>query len=179
MSSAKLRQFCLGRNVLICHQLWVVLFSCWFSWVKNTVHMGEPHTIHKCMTSLSGLSLPHDTFTCFRFVLCVCCNYNISVWWIRVNHDDVIQWKHFPRYWPFVRGIHRSPVNSPHKGQWRVALIFSLICAWIDAWVNNRAAGDLRHHRAQYDVIVMYSHICLNVASYAISIQQTHDVINT
>ena len=34
------------------------------------------------------------------------------------NHDDVIKWKHFPPYWPFVRGIHRSPVNSPHKGQW-------------------------------------------------------------
>ena len=34
-----------------------------------------------------------------------------------VGHDDVIKWKHFPRYWPFVRGIHRSPVNSPHKGQ--------------------------------------------------------------
>ena len=28
-------------------------------------------------------------------------------------HDDVIKWKHFPRYWPFVRGIHWSPVNSP------------------------------------------------------------------
>ena len=26
------------------------------------------------------------------------------------NHDDVIKWKYFPRYWPFVRGIHRSPV---------------------------------------------------------------------
>ena len=34
-------------------------------------------------------------------------------------HDDVIKWKHFPRYWPFVRGIHQSPVNCPHKGQWR------------------------------------------------------------
>ena len=34
-----------------------------------------------------------------------------------VLHDDVIKWKHFPRYWPFVRGMHRSPVNSPHKGQ--------------------------------------------------------------
>ena len=46
-------------------------------------------------------------------------------------HDDVIKWNHFPRYWPFVRGIHRSPVNSPHKGQWRGALMFSLIYAWI------------------------------------------------
>ena len=31
-------------------------------------------------------------------------------------HGDVIKWKHFPRYWDYVRGIHRSPVNSPHKG---------------------------------------------------------------
>ena len=50
------------------------------------------------------------------------------------RHDDVIKWKHFPRYWPFVRGIHRSPVNSPHKGQWRGALMFSLICARINDW---------------------------------------------
>ena len=70
-------------------------------------------------------------------------------------HDDVIKWKHFPRYWPFVRGIHRSPVNSPHKGQWRGALMFSLICAWINAWVNNREAGDLRRYRAHCDVTVM------------------------
>ena len=35
-----------------------------------------------------------------------------------VIHHDVIKWKHVPRYWPFVHGIHWSPVNSPHKGQW-------------------------------------------------------------
>ena len=29
-----------------------------------------------------------------------------------IFHDDVIKWKNFPRYWPFVRGIHRSPVNT-------------------------------------------------------------------
>ena len=71
------------------------------------------------------------------------------------KHDDVIKWKHFPRYWPFVRGIHRSPVNSPHKGQWRGALMCSLIYVWINGWVNNREAGDLRHHRPHYDVAVM------------------------
>ena len=73
------------------------------------------------------------------------------------SHDDVIKWKHFPRNWPFVRGIHRSPVNSPHKGQWRRALMFSLIRVWINDWVNNREAGDLRRYRAHYDVIVMKS----------------------
>ena len=54
-----------------------------------------------------------------------------------------------------LRGIHRSPVNSPHKGQWRGALMFSLICVWIDGWVNNREAGDLRRYRAHCDVTVM------------------------
>ena len=39
-------------------------------------------------------------------------------------HDDVIKWKHFPCYWPFVRGTHRSPVGSPHKSQWCGALFF-------------------------------------------------------
>ena len=48
-------------------------------------------------------------------------------WRLCPSHDDVIKWKHFPRYWPFVRWIHRSPVNSPLKGQWRGALMFSLI----------------------------------------------------
>ena len=71
------------------------------------------------------------------------------------DHDDLMKWKHFPRYWPFVRRIHRSPVNSPHKGQWRGALMFSLICIWINGWVSNGEAGDLRRHRAHYDVIVM------------------------
>ena len=73
-----------------------------------------------------------------------------------LSHDDVIKWKHFPRYWPFVRGIHRSPVTSPHKGQRRGTLIFSLICVWINGWVNTREAGDLRRYRAHYDVTVMY-----------------------
>ena len=72
-----------------------------------------------------------------------------------VFHDDVIEWKHFPRYWPLVRGIHRSPVNSPHKGQWRGALMFSLICVWINGWVNNGDAGDLRRYRVHYSVIVI------------------------
>ena len=72
-----------------------------------------------------------------------------------LEHGDVIKWKHFPRYWPFVRGIHRPPVNSQLKGQWRGALMFSVICAWINASVNNCEAGDLRRYRAHYDVTVM------------------------
>ena len=75
---------------------------------------------------------------------------------IEPTHDDVIKCKHFPCYWSFVWGIRRSPVNSPQKGQWRWALMFSLICAWTKVWVNTRDAGDLRHHCTDYDVTVMF-----------------------
>ena len=71
-------------------------------------------------------------------------------------HHDVIKWKPFMRYWPFVQEIHRSPMISPHKGQWRGALVFSLICAWINGLVNNCEACDLGHRRAHFDVTVMY-----------------------
>ena len=98
---------------------------------------------------------------------CHCC---VNIWLLLVlrqchttyYHDDVIKWKHFPRYWPFVWGIHRSLVNSPHKGQWRGALMFSLICTRINGWVNNGKADDLRRYRAHYDVTVM-PFLCLIV----------------
>ena len=51
--------------------------------------------------------------------------------------------------------IFRVTVNSPHKGQWRGGLMFSLICARINGWINNCEAGDLRRNRAHYDVSVM------------------------
>ena len=75
-------------------------------------------------------------------------------------HDDVMKWRHFP-HWPFVRGIHRSPVNFLHKGQWGGALMFSLICAWTNGRLNNRYSGDLRRHQSHYDVTVMYQMVCM------------------
>ena len=81
----------------------------------------------------------------------------------------VIKWKHFARYWPFVWGIHRWPVNSPHKGQWRRALMFSLIGAWINDSVNNGEVGDLRRHRAHYDRIVMDSCETLQITSMSVA----------
>ena len=75
------------------------------------------------------------------------------------EHYDVIKQKHFPPVWPYVPGIHRSPVHSPRKGQWRGALMFSLICVWINGWVNKCEAGDLRRHRTHYGIIVM-GHFC-------------------
>ena len=72
-----------------------------------------------------------------------------------IRHDEVIKWKHFPCSWPFVQGIHRSPVNSPHKGQWRGTLRFSWICLCTNVWINNLDPSDLRWHHSHYDVTVM------------------------
>ena len=80
----------------------------------------------------------------------------MSVYFSNRHHDDIIKWKHFLRYWPFVRRIHRWPVNSPHKCQWRGAFIFSFICAWVNGWVHNREADCLRRHRTHYDVTIIY-----------------------
>ena len=101
---------------------------------------------------------------------------NKSVIVSTIIHDDVMKWKLFPRCWPFVRGVHLSPVNSTHKGQWRRALMFSFICARINVWVNNRGADDLRRHRAHYDVIVMYFAVITRYTRHWSSFRITHTV---
>ena len=101
------------------------------------------------------VKLPFDAMTSFRMAKEASRNGEAQHW----LHDDVIKWKPFPRYWPFVQGIHRSPVNSPHKGQWLGAMMFSLICVWKNGWVNNREAGDLKRYRAHHDVMVMSSFV--------------------
>ena len=68
-------------------------------------------------------------------------------------HDDVMKWKHFLRYWPFVRGIRPGefPAPRPVTRSFDVFLIF----AWTNSWVNNGNAGGLRLHHADFDVIAM------------------------
>ena len=129
---------------------------------NETLYENEPHAVWKDLSCVNNFM----SSVTRRRVLCGTLDITLdisilieSTWcllmvWGSFSHDDVIKWRHFPRYWPFVRGIHRSPVNSPHKGQWRGALMFSLIFAWTNGWVNNGDAGDLRRHRAHYDVTV-------------------------
>ena len=130
--------------ISLCNQCTCYVVHCWLNFDNIVI-------------SSSLLASPF-LLRVFANVLTRCLNDGL-LWFAYVTvlsyHEDVIKWKHFLRYWPFVRGIHRSPVNSPHKGQWREALMFSLICAWMNGWVNNREAGDLRCHRAKYVGTVM------------------------
>ena len=69
--------------------------------------------------------------------------------------EQNVPWRHqmetFSALLAICAGNSPVPGNSPHKSQWRGALMFSLICVWI----NNREAGDLRRYRAHYDVTVI------------------------
>ena len=78
---------------------------------------------------------------------------------------------------PTCAGNSPVPVNSPHKGQWRGALMFSVICVWINGLVNNREAGDLRRHRGHYHINVMFIS-CLSFVQL-IGHQTTHKHTHT
>ena len=117
----------------------------------STTYIVLPMNIHTVLLYyfISAISLvARDPCASFTDIIHGCFNDSWA-------NDDVIKRKHFPRNWPFVWEIHRSLVNSPHKGEWRGALIFSLICVWRNGWVNNGEAGDLRRHFAHYDITVI------------------------
>ena len=145
-------EFPLESYVLLTH----VFKGCFTGTKQNTrerkpLHLGWPHMSVMVSQITRNSIVLYTAFSCWQH-RCQQCGKRFHA---ITSHDDVSKWKHFPRYWPFVRGIQQSPVNSPHKGQWRGALIISLICVWISGWVNNREAGGLRRYRAHYDVIVM------------------------
>ena len=101
--------------------------------------------------------------------------------WPPVTHRPITWWRHqmeaFSALLAFCAGNSPVPVNSPHKGQWRGALMFSLIWTSTNGWVNNREAGDLRRHRAHYDVIVMRATVHKNTAGYGINIALSWECI--
>ena len=145
------------------HEPWLKIPSCLVLQIakalESTLNRHRPDTLASDWCLVDG-----DPIV---FAITVIYQQNISkliyIQYIRFSFVCTIKWQHFPRYLPFVRGIHRSPVNSRHKGQWRGALMFPWICAWINGWANNRGAGDLRRHRAHYDGIMVLFCLC-NIA---------------
>ena len=121
---------------------------------KYILRSNVPHMT--CQNKKIVINQSHFTsFIIFLLVEGVTLRFRVQTICKTLWHDDVVNWKLFPRCWPFVREIHWSPVNSPYKGQWHGALMISSICTWINDWVNNGEAGDLGRHRTHYDVSVM------------------------
>ena len=83
--------------------------------------------------------------------------FSYRKWCCKIHDGMMTPWKEntFRVTGHLCGEFHWSPVNFHCKGQWRGALMFSLICTWINGRANNRETGDLRCHRAHYDVTVM------------------------
>ena len=82
-------------------------------------------------------------------------NFNWAVVQMILQHDDVIKWKHF-HVTGYLCGAFTGPWRISHTKTSDVELwFFSLICAWINGWVNNGEIDDLTRHLAHYDVTVM------------------------
>ena len=128
---------------------WMILFELWYiSW--NHYQSQKPTCqFERHVVAVLGLAYVEN-------------QPHLEVWTSSICfHDDIIKRKHFPCYWSFMRGIPQWPVNSPHKGQWHGTLMFYLICAWTNAWVNKQDPGDLRCHCAYYDITVMCFGSCI------------------
>ena len=121
------------------------------------IHRPPVNSPHKWPVTLKMFPLDDVimiNFLPFRCLLCKECRQP----WVSCGSSQS-WWRHqmetFFALLALCAGNSPVPVNSPHKGQWRGALMLSLICARINDWVNNREAGDLRRHRGHYDVSVM------------------------
>ena len=112
----------------------------------------------------------HNLFRICLIVLKFCAEYDVYTivfstqlqtgWQLAWVSSIVLSWwRHqkeiFSALLAICAGNSSVPGEVPHKGQWRGALMFSLIWIWINGWVNNREADDLRHHDAHYNVSVM------------------------
>ena len=83
----------------------------------------------------------------------------VQVYYLDLSWHNIAWWRHRmetfavtgPLCWEFTGPPPPPPPPPPPRG----TLMFSLICAWISGWANNRDAGDLRRHRAHYVVTVM------------------------
>ena len=132
-------------------------------------HLPVMHDWCKCITSLSNfiqiyhischLGILHRATIHIIIMRNLTKVYHMSSLELYPDHD-VIKWKHFPRYWPFVwefTGNGWIFLTKASDAELR-CFIFILSAPWINGWVNNHKAGDLRCHRAHYDIIVMTSH---------------------
>ena len=132
----------------------------WNSFIMHMIYVVYVEYISKYISIrfVTAKAIYFSMQSCFIFFLNLS-NVYFSIVWMAYDHSTWwrFQMLTFSALLAICAGnsLHRSPVNSPHKGQWRGASVFSLIWVWINGWVNSREAGNLRRYRAHYDTTVM------------------------
>ena len=129
-----------AHTITICFNRLFLFFK--MPTIEYRFHVSQGHT---CLLMNPPPTSPHPSPAHLRYILARFLTLLLS----QASHS------HQRLHVPVCYQARRIIIRSPHKGQWRGAVIFSLICAWINAWVNNREAGHLRCYRAHYDVTVM------------------------
>ena len=170
-----------SRNIFVLLVLWFGVFSLLLHapWDETKIHKNQNKIfIGSFRLKLSGWHPPHADSTCgcrknsswtyrpkpsqlplvatgteaaYQICLTTFAGNHLSIAGSRSGPCWCHQIETFSALLALCEGIYRSSMDSPHKGQWRGALMFCFICARTNGWANNRDAGDLRH----YDIIVM------------------------
>ena len=109
--------------------MFLLVYASWTNVWKNSRYASDLR--HHCSHYNDVCAMKYIYICRYIWLCCVlsCYGYTMCSLWIRVPiftyspqgypfvteeiHDDAIKWKHFPRNWPFVRGIHRSR-RIPH-----------------------------------------------------------------
>ena len=146
-----MRNWCLEHFLWKCHETSLMMSRHRFRWwlaayrQQTTIWANVGPDLCRRMASLATMKLKiYKKYICTFSPLSTLRRYNI--WW---GHQMEI----FCALLALWEG--NSPVNSPHKGRWRGALMLSLLCAWTNGWVDNQDAGDLRRNHAHHDVTVI------------------------
>ena len=140
------------------HSIWTRINNKTAMWANNRFCLGQYGDLSPPERNCNGLCGDRSDPGAYAWLVCYITS--LSMEYLVIDFDTVFQnddraLETFSALLALCAG--NSPITSefPHKGQWRGALMFSLICPWINGWINNREAGDLRHHRAHNGITVM------------------------
>ena len=109
---------------------------------------------------------------CLSSAVCNIILYQTVLWWLLIlptQRASISWWRHQMETFSALLAICAG--NSPATGEVPTqrpvtrSLMFSLIGVWINGWVNDGEAGDLRRHRTHYDVIAMWAGVCSFMSS--------------
>ena len=91
----------------------LLIFCVWFThknWIVTSQALDGPL---KCMDEINQTPKSKHVHN-FAGVLYVCISFMAYM----------TSWKGFPHYWPFVKGIHWSPMDSPNKERTSNAIVY-------------------------------------------------------